>query len=62
VNYIKRPFGNYGHRRTIVLANTKADALAWSKVPGVTHVGAQRDGTFAYPPAPVVSFKELYDR
>jgi hypothetical protein len=62
LNTIKRTFSNLGHRRTIVLTNTREEAIAWSKVSGVTHVGAQRDGTFAYPPTPVVSFKTLYDR
>jgi hypothetical protein len=60
-NYINRPFRNVGHRRTIVLTNTRSEAVAWSKVPGVTHVGSQ-GGTFAYPPTPVVSFKALNDR
>jgi hypothetical protein len=61
-NYMKRAFGNLGHRRTIVLTNTRAEAVAWSKIPGVTHVGAQPDGSFTYPPTPVVSFKRLDDR
>jgi hypothetical protein len=61
-NYIQRPFGNVGHRRTIVLTNTREEAIAWSKISGVTHVDAQRDGTFSYPPTPVVSFKTLTDR
>ncbi len=61
-NYMKHAFSNLGHRRNMVLTNTREEAIAWSKIPGVTHVGAQRDGTFAYPPTPVVSFKALDDR
>ncbi|MGH8178347.1 MAG: hypothetical protein ACREV5_18980 [Steroidobacter sp.] len=55
-NYVKKPFSNLGHRRMIVLTNTREEALRWAKIPGVTHVGAQRDSQFAYPPVPVIPF------
>jgi hypothetical protein len=60
-NYAAKPFGSAPHRRVLVITRTKADALSWSKVSGVTHVTPQ-DDTFSYPPVPVVSFTPLTDR
>ena len=62
VAYAKRPFGNLGHRRVLVVANTRADAQAWAKIPGVTHVSDQTSSRYAYPNPPAVSFQLLNDR
>jgi hypothetical protein len=60
VKYVARPFGTSGHRRVLVIGNTKSEAQGWAKVPGVTHVAAQT--TMAYPPPPLVGFTPLNDR
>lgn len=62
VNYVKKPFGNLGHRRVLVIANTRADAQAWAKVPGVTHVSDQTSAQYRYPNTPAVTFQRLSDR
>jgi hypothetical protein len=62
VKYAARPFGNLGHRRVLVIANTRADAQAWAKVPGVTHVSDQTSAQYRNPNPPAVSFKALSDR
>ncbi len=62
VNYVNKPFGNLGHRRVLVVANTKADAQAWAKVPGVTHVSDQTAAQYKYPNVPAVGFQRLSDR
>jgi hypothetical protein len=62
VKYAGRAFGNLGHRRVLVIANTKADAQAWAKVKGVTHVSAQTSAQYKYPTPPPVSFQLLNDR
>jgi hypothetical protein len=62
VAYAARPFGNLGHRRVLVIANTKADAQAWAKVSGVTHVSDQTSAQYQYPNPPALSFQVLSDR
>ena len=62
VNYVKKPFGNLGHRRVLVIANTRADAQAWSRVPGVTHVSDQTSAQYKNPNTPAVAAKALTDR
>jgi hypothetical protein len=62
VNYVARPFGNLGHRRVLVVANTKADAQAWARVPGVTHVSDQTSAQYRNPNLPPVGFQALRDR
>lgn len=62
VAYAKRTFGNLGHRRVLVVANTRADAQAWAKVPGVTHVSDQTSAQYKNPNPPAVSFQALNDR
>ena len=62
VSYAARPFGNLGHRRVLVIANTRTDAQAWAKVRGVTHVSDQTSAQYKYPNAPAVSFQALSDR
>lgn len=62
VNYVKRPFGNMGHRRVLVVANTRADAQAWARVPGVTHVSDQTSAQYKNPNTPPVAFQALTDR
>jgi hypothetical protein len=60
-NYAAKPFGTASHRRVFVITRTKADALSWAKVRGVTHVTPQ-DDNYGYPPAPSVTFTPLTDR
>lgn len=62
VSYARRPFGNLGHRRVLVIANTRADAQAWAKVQGVTHVSDQTSAQYRHPNVPAVSFQALNDR
>ena len=62
VSYAARPFGNLGHRRVLVIANTRADAQAWAKVRGVTHVSDQTSAQYRNPNPPAVSFQGLNDR
>ncbi|MBL8267726.1 hypothetical protein [Steroidobacter sp.] len=62
VNYVKKPFGNLGHRRVLVVANTRADAQAWAKIPGVTHVSDQTSAQYKNPNTPPVAFQVLNDR
>jgi hypothetical protein len=62
VKYAARPFGNLGHRRVLVIANTRADAQAWARVPGVTHVSDQTSAQYKHPNPPAVSFQRLSDR
>jgi hypothetical protein len=59
-NYAGKKFGNLGHRRVIVIARDAAEARAWAKVSGVTHVAGQSH--YRNPPAPAVGFKALNDR
>jgi hypothetical protein len=62
VKYAGRPFGNLGHRRVLIIANTKADARAWANVPGVTHVSDQTSAQYKHPNPPAVAFQALDDR
>lgn len=62
VRYAARPFGNLGHRRVLVIANTRADAQAWSRVRGVTHVSDQTSAQYKHPNVPPVPFQTLSDR
>jgi hypothetical protein len=62
MNYAAKPFGNLGHRRVLVIANTRADAQAWARVPGVTHVSDQKSSQYKHPNAPAVSPQALSDR
>jgi hypothetical protein len=56
----KRTYSNLGHRRVMVIATSPAEARQWATIPGVTHVTYATN--YAYPPAPVISFKALTDR
>lgn len=60
INYAKKPFGNLGQRRVLVVGNNKAEAQQWAKIPGVTHVSDQV--TYVYPTPPPVTFQYLGDR
>jgi hypothetical protein len=62
VAYARRPFGDLGHRRVLVIANTTEDARAWAKVPGVTHVSDQSAKQYKNPNPPAVPFEPLKDR
>ncbi|HEY0680874.1 MAG TPA: hypothetical protein VGD45_00945 [Steroidobacter sp.] len=62
VSYAGRPFGNLGHRRVLVIANTRSEAQAWARVPGVTHVSDQTTSQYKHPNVPAVSFQALNDR
>jgi len=62
VNYVKKPFGNLGHRRVLVIANSRSEAQAWAKVQGVTHVSDQTSAQYKNPNTPAVSFQKLSDR
>ena len=62
VAYARRTFSNLGHRRVLVIANTRADARAWANVPGVTHVSDQTSAQYRNPNAPAVPFQALTDR
>jgi hypothetical protein len=62
VKYVAKPFGNLGHRRVLVIASTRADAQAWAKVPGVTHVSDQTSAQYQHPNVPAVAFQRLTDR
>jgi len=46
----------------LVIANTRADAQAWAKVRGVTHVSDQTSSQYRNPNPPAVSFQALNDR
>jgi hypothetical protein len=39
--YARRPYGDLGHRRLLVIARSPEEAAAWSQVPGVTHISYQ---------------------
>jgi hypothetical protein len=60
--YSKKPFGNLGQRRVLIIAKNATEARAWAATSGVTHVSPQLGAQYGYPLAPVVSFKALYDR
>ena len=62
VNYVARPFGNLGHRRVLVIANSRSEAQAWAKVKGVTHVSDQTSAQYKNPNPPPVAFQKLSDR
>ena len=62
VNYIKKAFSNLGHRRILIIAKDKTNALAWNKVAAATHVAGQSAAQYGYPLVPYISFKPLYDR
>lgn len=62
VNYAARPFGNLGHRRVLIIANSKSQAQAWAKVKGVTHVSDQTSAQYKNPNPPPVAFQKLTDR
>lgn len=62
VNYIKNAFSNLGHRRVLIIAKDKTNAVAWSKVPQATHVAGQAASQYGYPLVPYISFKALSDR
>jgi Predicted extracellular endo alpha-1,4 polygalactosaminidase or related polysaccharide hydrolase len=62
---VGKPYGNLGHRRVFSTQSTLDGALAWSKVPGITHVccNAQNiaagDGAYSYPSKPVVGYSRM---
>jgi hypothetical protein len=59
-NYAKKAFGDGRHRRVLVIARNKSEALAWNAKPGVTHVSDQM--YYGYPTVPPLPFKALKDR
>lgn len=61
-SYAARKFGDLGQRRVFAIANGKAEALLWAKVPGITHVSDQFSSQYKYPNVPVVPFSYLGDR
>jgi hypothetical protein len=58
--YAGHAFGNLGHRRVLIIAQSTADAQAWQSVPGVTHISDQ--SYYGYPTPPPVGFERLTDR
>jgi hypothetical protein len=60
--YVARTFGNLGQRRVLVIAKNTTEALAWSKVNGVTHVSNQTNSQYKHPNAPMLPFRYLGDR
>jgi hypothetical protein len=62
VNYIKKAFSNLGHRRILIIAKDKTNALAWNQVSAATHVAGQSASQYGYPLVPYISFKALNDR
>lgn len=62
VKYVAKPFGNLGHRRVLVIANSRSEAQAWAKVQGVTHVSDQTSAQYKNPNPPAVAFQRLSDR
>lgn len=59
-NEAGRTFGNLGHRRVLIIAESTADAQAWADVQGVTHVSDQQ--RYGVPSPPPVGFNRLTDR
>jgi hypothetical protein len=57
--YAGKAFSNLGHRRVLIIASSNSEALAWSKVKGVTHTSAQLGSEYGYPEVPVVPFVNL---
>jgi hypothetical protein len=55
-----RTYGNLGHRRVLVIADSTADARAWADVQGVTHVSDQQH--YGTPSTPPIGFNRLTDR
>lgn len=55
-----RPYGNLGHRRVLIIAQSTADAQAWAQVQGVTHVSDQQ--SYGTPTPPPIGFNPLSDR
>ena len=62
IKYAAKPFGNLGQRRVLVIANNRAEAQQWAKVPGVTHVSDQSSAQYKYPTVPPIPFSYLGDR
>lgn len=60
INYARKPFGNHGQRRFLVIARSRTDAQTWARVPGVTHVSDQQ--SYSYPTTPPIGFQTLTDR
>jgi hypothetical protein len=60
--YASKQFGNLGQRRVLVIANSRAEAQSWSKIPGVTHVSDQTNAQYRHPNTPAVPFNYLGDR
>jgi hypothetical protein len=54
MKYAGRRFGDESHRRVLVMTRTDEDAIAWSSVPGVTHVASQ--ATYEHPGKPLLPF------
>ncbi|MGE5827984.1 MAG: hypothetical protein ACM30G_06410 [Micromonosporaceae bacterium] len=62
-NMAGHAFGNLGHRRVLIIANTTAEATQWATVQGVTHVSDQHGvGGYASVSPPPVGFNRLTDR
>lgn len=62
VNYAGRKFSDLGHRRVLAIGRGTQDALAWSRVPGVTHVSDQWAAQYGHPNPPLLPFVRLKDR
>jgi hypothetical protein len=60
--YAAKKFGNLGQRRLLILAYGTAEARAWAKIPGVTHVSDQTTPQYRHPNKPMVPFSYLGDR
>jgi hypothetical protein len=60
MGYAGRPFGSGTQRRVLVMANSPEEAVAWSVVKGVTHVGWQKD--YKHPGKPLVPFTPVVKR
>jgi hypothetical protein len=61
----KPSYSPLGQRRVFAISRTKADAEAWAKVPGVTHVACTADNVaagnkpYSYPTTPVVRYSAI---
>lgn len=60
--YIKKAFSNLGHKRTLIISRSTADAKLWASTGVPTFVTAQTAAQYGYPQLPITSFKPLYDR
>jgi hypothetical protein len=58
-----KPYGNLGHRRLLIIANTTTEAQQWTDIQGVTHVSDQHgDRGYQQVTPPPTGFNRLTDR